>query len=83
MPYIHLANGDVEKVTEKELTASVETSGSPLAYRKNGMEYYVIGVYPDEYEHPLSEDDQAVITEKENEEKAAFEEWKRDQGRNV
>ncbi len=76
MPYVHLANGDVEKVTEKELLKNLEESGTPRAYRKGGMEHFVIGVYPDEVEHPLSEADQAAVTAKENAEKAEFDKWK-------
>lgn len=79
MPYIHLANGDVRKVTTKELTANNEQSGSPRVWRENGMEHHVIGVYPEEYPHPESEEVVAEKAAAEKEDRAAFEEWRASQ----
>lgn len=76
MPYVHLANGDVEKLTQEKWDASVEESGTPYAYRKGGKEYAVIGVYPVEYEHPKSSEVLAEEQKKEEEERAAFDEWR-------
>lgn len=76
MPYVHLANGDVYRLTAEELAASQEESGTPLAFRKNGMEHAVIGVYPDEVEHEPSAEQKALNAKKDAEEKAAFEEWR-------
>jgi hypothetical protein len=75
MPYVHLANGSVLKVTQKELLASQAESGTPNAYRMDGNEHTVIGVYPDEVEHGLSEEQQAEKNEKDAKDKAEFAEW--------
>jgi hypothetical protein len=81
MPYVHLANGDVEKVTAKELAASQKESGTPNAFRKNGMEHAVIGVYPDEVEHPESEEVLAERAKQEKADKAEFDAWKANQAK--
>lgn len=79
MAYVHLANGDVEKVTEKELAANRAASGSPNVFRKNGMEHHVVGVYPEEYEHPESEEVQAEKAKQNDADRAEFEQWKANQ----
>lgn len=76
MPYVHLSNGDVKRVTTKELVANNEQSGSPHVWRENGLEHPVIGVYPEEYEHPKSEEERAVEAAKEAEDRAAFDAWR-------
>jgi len=57
MPYVHLANGDVVKLTEKELKAAHEESGTPHAFHRDGVQHHVIGVYPDEVELPEVKDE--------------------------
>lgn len=79
MPYVHLANGDVHKLTTDELVKSQEESGTANAYRKDGMEHTVIGVYPDEVEHEPSAEKKSENAKKEAEEKKAFDEWRASQ----
>lgn len=55
--YVHLANGDVRKVTKKQLEKSREESGTPHAFRENGVEHHVIGVYPREVEFKTEDDE--------------------------
>ena len=57
MPYVHLANGDVLKLTAKELNAAREESGTPHAIHRDGVQHHVIGTYPDEVELPERNDD--------------------------
>ena len=76
MPYVHLANGDVEKVTQKDLDKNHLESGSPLVFRKDGMEHHIIGVYPEEYEHPETEEAQAEKAQQNEADRAEFEAWK-------
>lgn len=76
MPYVHLANGDVETVTQKDLDANHAASGSPLVFRKDGMEHHITGVYPEEYEHPETEEQQAEKAQQNEADKAEFEAWK-------
>lgn len=83
MPYVHLANGDVKHLSAKELEKSQAESGSPHAFREGGMEHTVIGIYPDEVEHPESEEVLAEKAEQEKADRAEFEEWKRNQQQNV
>lgn len=79
MPFIHLSNGDVEALNDTQWAVAQVTSGTANAFRKDGLEYQVIGVYADAVEHPLSEEELAVIAAKENEQKAAFEKWQTSQ----
>jgi hypothetical protein len=79
MPYVHLANGDVKHLTAKELVLSREESGTPHAFRMDGMEHTVIGVFPDEVEHPESEEVLAQKAETEKADRAEFEAWKASQ----
>lgn len=44
--YVHLANGDVERVNEKDLPVASGTNATMGHYEKNGHSYLVIGVYP-------------------------------------
>lgn len=46
MPYVHLANGDVETLDQDQMREAFGDE-SPLAYNKEGTQYAVIGVYPD------------------------------------
>lgn len=46
MPYVHLANGDVETLDQEQMNEAFG-DGSPIAYNKEGTQYAVIGVYPD------------------------------------
>jgi hypothetical protein len=48
MPYVHLANGEVMKVSKKEFATLTDESGTPNAIQKDGFEHQVIGVYPEE-----------------------------------
>lgn len=57
MPYVHLANGDVIKLTAKELKAAHQESGSPHAFHRDGVQHHVIGTYPDEVELPAKDDE--------------------------
>ncbi len=83
MPYIHLANGDVVKVTKEELVQSRVEAGAHNAYRQDGMEHYVIGVYPDEVQHPLSQKQLDEKAKQDAIEKAAFDKWKTDQPNHI
>lgn len=79
MPYVHLANGDVHKLTAKELATSQEESGSPNAFRKDGKEHQVIGVYADEVEHPESEEAATERAKQEAADREEFENWRANQ----
>jgi hypothetical protein len=72
MPYVHLANGDVKQLSHDDLQRAFELSGSPRAYRENGTEHTVIGVYPDEVEYEMSEAEKGDAAES-----AQYAEWKR------
>jgi hypothetical protein len=72
MPFVHLANGDVKHHTQEELDSLFNELGHSRAYRDNGVESQVIGVYPDDVEYEQSEDEKGR-----NAEKAEYEEWKR------
>lgn len=72
MPYVHLANGDVVHHTDKELAQVFGDSGHQRAYRQNGVEHTVIGVYPDEVEYQQTDDEKADA-----EDRREFEEYKR------
>jgi hypothetical protein len=76
MPYVHLANGDVKKVTEKELNQNHEDSGSTQVFRMDGMEHHIIGVYPEEYEHPETDEAKAERQKQEDSDRAEFENWR-------
>ena len=76
MPYVHLANGDVEKVTQKDLDGNYEQSGSHTVFRKDGMEHHIVGVYPEEYEHPETEEVRAEKEKQNDADRAEFEAWK-------
>lgn len=56
MPFVHLANGEVLDLSDKEWQDAQNVSGTPLAYHKDGKGSHVIGVYPADYEY--NEDDQ-------------------------
>lgn len=75
MPYVHLSNGEVISLTDEELVASQEESGTPSAFHRDGLQYPVIGIYAGEVEHPLSPEDQKVKDEKDAEDRAKFDEW--------
>ena len=72
MPYVHLANGDVRHMNAKEFTNAFGDE-TPRAFRDNGVEHHIIGVYPDEVEY-----DQSIDVENQQlaDDKAAFEAWK-------
>jgi hypothetical protein len=57
MPYVHLANGEVIKLTAKELKEAQEQTGTIHAFNREGVQHHVIGVYPDETELPKKDDD--------------------------
>jgi hypothetical protein len=76
MTYVHLANGDVEQVTNDDW---IEESGTPNAFRKKGKEYAVIGVYADEVEHPASPEVQAQKDAEDAENRAQFDKWRESQ----
>lgn len=46
MPYVHLANGETKHLDQKQMKEAFG-DGTPLAYDDGGMQYLVIGVYPD------------------------------------
>jgi hypothetical protein len=71
MPYVHLANGDVVTLTNDELNDAFADQGHTRAYRKDGKEHTVIGIYPDEVEYDRSEDEKAKDAED-----AQYQEWK-------
>lgn len=56
--YVHLANGDVLRLTAKEWAKMQDESGSPHAVRKDGMEHTVIGVYQREVKHPVKDEEE-------------------------
>ena len=72
MPQIHLANGEVLQLSDKEWKAAQEESGTPNAYHKDGKGSHVIGIYPDDYEY-----DQTDAEKDEAADRAEYEEWKR------
>lgn len=72
MPYVHFGNGEHRKVTTEELTANQAMSGSHNAFRDNGVEHHIVGVYPDEVEYEMSDEEKGAASEK-----AQYEEWKR------
>jgi hypothetical protein len=74
MPYVHLANGDVKTHTQDELDKIFGEAGHSRAYRDNGVESQVIGIYPDDVEYEMDDDEKGR-----NAERAEFEEWKRSQ----
>jgi hypothetical protein len=76
MPYVHLANGDVETLTDKEWAKAQNDAGAAGVFRKDGKEFQVIGVYPEEVEHPKSEEELAVDSEKEKADREEFDAWK-------
>lgn len=77
MPYVHLANGDVKKVSDKELNANHEASGSTKVFRENGTEHHIIGVYPEEYEYQ-DEETQAENAAQDEKDRADYEAWKKE-----
>jgi len=56
MPYVHLANGDVESVTQEDLddTYGAET---PREFVRNGKRSAIIGIYPDDVDEPENDTD--------------------------
>lgn len=54
MPFVHLANGDVIHHTQKELD-DIYGDDVPNAYRKDGKESGIIGIYADDVELPKDE----------------------------
>jgi hypothetical protein len=72
MPFVHLANGEVLDLSDKEWKAAQEESNTPNAFHKDGHGSHVIGVYPSDYDYEQTEED---VTEQED--RAAFEDWKR------
>jgi hypothetical protein len=50
--YVHLANGDVERVAENELPGSAGTNAQHGHFVKDGHTHTIIGVYPVETENP-------------------------------
>lgn len=72
MPYVHLANGDVKTLDAKEMEEAFGEIGHQRAYRENGVEHQVIGIYPDSVEYDQSEDEKARDAEN-----AQYQEWKR------
>lgn len=81
MAYVHLANGDVRKMTEKQLAAARDEAGNQTHLRDNGIEHHIIGVYPEEtpYERELSEEEKSARTAAEVKERAEYEEWRASQ----
>ena len=80
MTYVHLANGEVKQIDDKEFTKRFGDE-PPRFFRDNGKEHQIIGVYPDEVEYDDSDEkDEAdrQRQERESEEdRAQFAEWKR------
>lgn len=76
MPFIHLSDGSVEVLTDTQWADAQIKSGTPTAYRKDGLEYQVIGVYADAVEHPLSAEEQTEIDAKVASDKAEFAAWR-------
>lgn len=70
MPYVHLANGDVLTVDQKELD-ELTANSAPGTVHKNGTQHKVIGVYPDDVEIEQTEDEKAKDAENRQ-----FAEWK-------
>jgi hypothetical protein len=56
--YVHLANGEIRKVTAKALGKSRDESGTQHAFNENGVQHTVIGVYPKEVQLPDVKDDE-------------------------
>lgn len=79
MPYVHLANGEHIKVTQKDLAANHAESGVTTVFRKDGMEHHIVGVYPEEYEHPETEEVQAEKAKQNDAEMQEFRAWKAQQ----
>jgi hypothetical protein len=79
MPYVHLANGDVQHLNAAEY-AKVFGNETPKAFRDNGTEHVVIGVYPDEVEYDTSVDE---ATQKAADDHAEFDAWKAERDRNA
>ena len=71
MPYVHLANGDVKHHTNDELNDIFGEAGHSRAYRSEGKEHTVIGIYPDEVEYDQTDDEKAKDAENRE-----FQEWK-------
>jgi hypothetical protein len=72
MPFVHLANGDVKHHSQEELDDLFGQVGHSRAYRDNGVESQVIGIYPDDVEYERDDDEKGRDAEK-----AEFAEWKR------
>lgn len=70
MPYVHLANGEVLTLKQKELDEQVGNS-APNTLHRNGTQHQVIGIYPDDVELTRNEDEETA-----DKDKAEFEEWK-------
>jgi hypothetical protein len=70
MTYVHLANGEVLTVDEKELSKLTD-GAAPGTIHRDGKQSQVIGTYPDDVELVETADEKAA-----SEEKAEFEEWK-------
>lgn len=63
MPYVHLANGEHRKVDEKTLAAIRDASGNATHLRDAGTEHFIVGVYPDEVEYEMSDEEKATVAE--------------------
>ena len=72
MTYVHLANGEVKQMDDKEFSKAFGDD-VPRVFRDNGQEHTVIGVYPDEVEYDQTDDEKAANAENEE-----FQQWKRD-----
>lgn len=55
MPFVHLANGDVVHHTQDELDERFGNE-TPTAYRKDGKESGIIGIYADDVDLPDEKD---------------------------
>jgi hypothetical protein len=49
MPYVHLANGDVKKLSPEEMDEQFGDN-PPIVFRDGNTESAIIGVYPDDVE---------------------------------
>src|ERR1700757_4519723 len=73
MPFVHLANGDVLDLSDKEWQEHQDNSGTPNAVHVDGKGSHVIGVYPSDYEYdqenePERAADTASLSREEREE---------------
>lgn len=50
--YVHLANGDVERVKSNDLPAYAGTNAANGYWDKDGHTHHIVGVYPVETENP-------------------------------